>query len=63
MGTVMPPTVLVTETDTGALIVQGRHDGPRVYLSPGEAVAQRREPATAFRGAERELRDGQDDPR
>ena len=39
---VVPPTVLVTETDTGALIVQGRPDGPRVYLSPGEAVPLRR---------------------
>ena len=63
MGTAMPPTVLVTEMDTGALVVQGRPDGPRVYLTPVEAVALRRELATAFRNAERELRDGQGGPR
>lgn len=62
-GTAVPPTVLVTAMDTGALIVQGRPDGPRVYLTPGEAVALRRELATAFRSAKRGRRDSQSGPR
>lgn len=60
-GAVMPPTVLVTETDTGALIVQGRPDGLRVYLSPGEAVALRRELATAIGSAQQGPDDGRGD--
>lgn len=44
----MLPTVLVTELDNGTLIVQGRPDGPRAYLSPAEAVSLRPELARAF---------------
>ena len=57
-GVAVPPTVLVTETDTGALIVQGRPEGPRVYLSLGEAAALRRELATAFESAPQRPGDG-----
>lgn len=46
--TAMAPTVLVTELDNGALILQGRPDGPRVYLSRVDAVPFRRELAAAF---------------
>lgn len=62
-GTAMPPTVLVTAMATGALIVQGRPDGLRVHLTPGETVAVRRELATAFRSAQRGLRDSHSGPR
>jgi hypothetical protein len=47
-GMLMPPTVLVTELDNGALIVQGRPDGPRVWLEPDEAAPLKRELAAAF---------------
>lgn len=60
-STAVPPTVLVTETDTGALIVQGRPDGPRVYLSPGEALALRRELTTVFESAPQGPGDGRGD--
>lgn len=59
-GTAVPPTVLVTEMDNGALILQGRPDGPRVYLTPDQAVGLRRELATAFRSSELGLGDGRD---
>lgn len=62
-ATPVPPTVLATEMDNGALIVQGRPDGPRTYLTPGEAVSLRRELATAFGSVERGLRDGQGEAR
>jgi hypothetical protein len=42
------PTVLVTELDNGTLIVQGRPDGPRVWLEPDEAAPLKRELAAAF---------------
>ncbi|HEY6424613.1 MAG TPA: hypothetical protein VIY28_15485 [Pseudonocardiaceae bacterium] len=45
---VMPSTVLVTELDNGTLILQGRPDGPRVWLEPDEAVPPKRELAAAF---------------
>lgn len=45
---IVPPTVLVTELDSGALVLQGRPDGPRVYLSPTDAVSLKREVAAAF---------------
>ncbi|MGH3548575.1 MAG: hypothetical protein ACRDQU_10800 [Pseudonocardiaceae bacterium] len=48
----MPPTVLVTEMDNGAVILQGRPDGPRVYLSRAEAVPLKRELAAAFGSTE-----------
>jgi hypothetical protein len=57
-GTAVPPTVLVTEMDHGALILQDRPDGPRVYLGPGDAIALRRELISAFGNAERRLHDG-----
>ena len=44
----MPPTVLVTALDDGALILQGRPDGPRVWLEPDEAAPLRRALARAF---------------
>lgn len=44
----MPPTVLVTELDNGTLILQGRPDGPRVWLNPDEAAPLRRALARAF---------------
>lgn len=47
-GMLMPPTVLVTELDNGALILQGRPDGPRVWLNPDEAAPLRRALARAF---------------
>jgi hypothetical protein len=34
----VPPTVLVTELDNGTLILQGRPDGPRVWLEPDDAA-------------------------
>ena len=37
-GTAMPPTVLLTELDNGTLVLQGRPDGPRGYLTPGDAL-------------------------
>jgi hypothetical protein len=62
-GRAVPPTVPVTETDTGALIVQGRPNRPRVYLTPGEAATLRGELAIVFGSAERALRDGQEEAR
>jgi hypothetical protein len=47
-GTTMPSTVLITELDNGTLILQGRPDGPRVWLSPDEAVPLKRELVAAF---------------
>jgi hypothetical protein len=44
----MPPTVLVTGLDNDTLILQGRPDGPRRYLSPEDAVPLRRELARAI---------------
>jgi hypothetical protein len=61
--TTVPPTVLMTELDTGTLILQGRPDGPRVHLCPAEAVPLRRELAAAFRRTQLELRGDQDDAR
>ena len=55
----MPPTVLVSELDNGALIIQGRPDGPRVYLSRVNALPLRRELAAAFGSAERVRPDDQ----
>lgn len=48
----MPSTVLITALDNGTLILQGRPDGPRVYLSQADAVSLRRELAQAFGSAE-----------
>lgn len=48
MPILLPPTVLVTELDNGTLIVQGRPDGPRVWLEPDQAVPLKRELAAAF---------------
>lgn len=50
--TTVPPTVLVTELDNGAMILHGRPDGPRVYLSPADAIPLRRELAAAFERTE-----------
>jgi hypothetical protein len=47
-GTAMPPTVLLTELDNGTLVLQGRPDGPRGYLTPADALPLKRELAGAF---------------
>ncbi len=57
----MPPTVLVTEMDNGALILQGRPDGPRVHLSRADALPLRRELAAALGSTERALSSGKRD--
>lgn len=62
-GMAVPPTVLVPAMDNGTLILQGRPDGPRVSLTPGQALTLRRELATAFGSAERRRGDGQGDIR
>jgi hypothetical protein len=62
-STTVPPTVLMTELDSGALILQGRPDGPRVRLSQADAVPLRRELTAAFRRTELELCGDQDDAR
>ncbi|MCA1702469.1 MAG: hypothetical protein LC808_04055 [Actinobacteria bacterium] len=51
-GTAMPPTVLVTQLDNGALVLQGRPDGPRGYLTPADALPLKRELAAAFQRIE-----------
>jgi hypothetical protein len=51
-STALPPTLLVTELDTGELVVQGRPAGPRVRLSPDDALPLRWELAAAFERAE-----------
>jgi hypothetical protein len=43
-----PPMVLVTELDNSTLILQGRPDGPRVWLESDEAAPLRRALARAF---------------
>lgn len=62
-STTVPPTVLVTELDNGTLVLQGRPDGPRAYLSLADAAPLKRELAVAFRRTEREPHDDQDDAR
>lgn len=47
-ATTVPPTVLMTELDDGMLMLQGRPDGPRVWLKPAEAIPLRYELARAF---------------
>jgi hypothetical protein len=47
-GTAMPLTVLVTQMDNGTLVLQGRPDGPHVYLSSADALPLRRKLAVAF---------------
>jgi hypothetical protein len=63
LRTTVPPTVLVTELDNGVLIIQGRPEGPRVYLSRVDALPLRRELAAAFGSAERALLDDQGEAR
>lgn len=46
--TAMPPTVLLTQLDSGALVIQGRPDGPRVRLSPADSLPLKQELAVAF---------------
>jgi hypothetical protein len=62
-STTVPPTVLMTELDNGALILQGRPDGPRVRMSLADAMPLRRELAAAFGRAEPALRNGQSETR
>ncbi|MGH3765088.1 MAG: hypothetical protein ACRDS0_16090 [Pseudonocardiaceae bacterium] len=57
--TAIPSTMLVTELDNGALIIQGRPEGPRVYLSRVDAVPLRRELAAALEGTAELLRSDQ----
>lgn len=47
-----PSTMLITELDSGALVLQGRPDGPRAYLSPADAAPLKRELAAAFERTE-----------
>jgi hypothetical protein len=47
-GRTVPPTVLVTELDNGSLILQGRPEGPRVWLGPAEAAPLKQELVAAF---------------
>jgi hypothetical protein len=61
--TAVPFTVLVTELDNGALILQGRSDGPRVYLGQADALPLRRELAAAYGRTECPLPDDQDEAR
>lgn len=42
LGTAVPPTVLVTNMGDGSLFLKTWRDGPRVYLSPADAVPLRR---------------------
>lgn len=51
-GIAIPPTVLVTQLDTGELVLQGRPDGPRAYLSPADAMPLKQELAAAFERTE-----------
>lgn len=46
------PAVLVTKLDTGALVIEGRPDGPRAYLDPDDAAPLKQELAAAFECAE-----------
>ena len=62
-GLTVPPTVLVTELDNGTLVLQGRPDGPRVWLEPANAESLRRELAAAFRRIELQTHDDQGDAR
>lgn len=48
----VPPTALVTELDNGTLILQGRPNGPRVWLRPNEAIPLKRELKAAFEHTE-----------
>jgi hypothetical protein len=63
LDAVVPPTVLVTALDNGTLVLQGRPDGPQVYLTPAGAVSLKRELAAAFGLTEGGPRDNQDDAR
>ena len=62
-GIAVPHTVLLTELDNGSLILQGRPNGPRAYLSPAKAIPLRRELVAAFRRTEMGPRDDLDDVR
>ena len=41
-------TVLVTELDDGALVVQGQPEGPRAYLNSADATPLKQELTAAF---------------
>ena len=58
-----PPTVLVTALDNGTLVLQGRPNGPRVYLSPSDTAPPKRELAAVFLPTELRLGGDQDDAR
>ncbi|MGH3669064.1 MAG: hypothetical protein ACRDSH_00285 [Pseudonocardiaceae bacterium] len=58
-STTTPPTVLLTELDSGTLILQGRPDGPRVYLSGADSAPLRRELARVFGRTDRTSSGGQ----
>jgi hypothetical protein len=62
-GITVPPTVLVTELDDGALVVQGRPDGPRAYLNSADAAPLKRELAATFQPTKLRLCTDQDDVR
>lgn len=57
--TTTPPTVL----DNGTLVLQGRPNGLRVYLSPSDTAPLKRELAAVFLPTELRLCGDQDDAR
>ena len=59
--TAVPPTVLLTELESGALLLQGTPYGPRRRLSPADAVPIKRELAAAFGSAELTQRNNDQD--
>jgi hypothetical protein len=56
-------TVLVTELDDGALVVQGQPEGPRAYLNSADATPLRQELTAAFQPTKPRLCADQDDVR
>ena len=62
-GMTTPSTVLVTVLDNGTMVLQGRPDRPRVYLSPSDTASHKRELAAVFLPTELRLCGDQDDAR
>ncbi|MGH3545530.1 MAG: hypothetical protein ACRDPW_06355 [Mycobacteriales bacterium] len=59
-GTVVPPTVLVSNMGSGALYLGGWQQGPSAYLTPEDATPLRRELARAFGSEDRAAQDDQE---
>jgi hypothetical protein len=62
-GTAVPPAVLVADMSDGFLRLQGRDEGPSVYLTPPELEPLKRKPAAAFGSIELALRGGHGEAR